>query len=154
MTAGAQPQPGVLEIHAVQPEGRLLPADNAVLSKWVIRVDPAAGTLEYTEDRALIVTPSRTLTFPLPSSGRPDAVHTVCLVSYRWRKNWQTGITFQPLFLDAEGRMLGKGRMRDQPRASELWPARIFEPLQTLGIIVAERSFDTEKQFKHAFPHA
>jgi hypothetical protein len=144
----------VLEIRAVQPEGRLLPADNAVLRKWLIRADPAAGTLEFTEDRAFIVTPSRTVTFPLPSSGRPDAVHTVCLASYRWRKNYQTGVAYRPLFLDGDNRVLDKGRVRDQPRASELWPARIFEPLQSLGITVTERSFDTEKQFKHAYPSA
>jgi hypothetical protein len=154
MTAGAAPQPGEFEIRPVRPDGRLLPADNAVLGKWVVRADPTAGTLEFTEDRALIITPARTLTFPLPSSGRPDAVRTVCLVSYRWRRNIKTGITWRPLFLDGDGRVLGQGRVRDEPRASQLWPARIFEPLQALGITVTERGFDTEKLFKRAYPDA
>jgi hypothetical protein len=154
VTAGAASQWGGLEIRPVRPDGRLLPADNAVLGKWVLRTDPTAGTLEFTEDRALIVTPARTLTFPLPSSGRPDAVRTVCLVRYPWRRNIKTGITWRPLFLDGEGRVLGRGRVRDEPRASQLWPTRIFEPLQTLGIAVAERGFDTEKQFKSAYSDA
>lgn len=169
MTAGAAPQPGeplpgeplpgepggpgpgVLEIRPVRPDGRLVPADNAVLAKWVLRADPAAGTLEFTEDRAFIITPARAVTFPLPSSGRPDAVRAICLASYRWRKNYQTGVAWRQLFLDGDGRVLGKGRTRDQSQASRLWPARIFEPLRTLGITVIERSFDTEKEFKHAY---
>jgi hypothetical protein len=61
----------VLEIHPVQPEGRLYPADNAVLEKWLLSADTSAGTLEFTEDRAFIITPARTVTFPLRSSGRP-----------------------------------------------------------------------------------
>ena len=159
MTAGAQAQPGatgpgVLEIRAVRPDGRLLPADNAVLDKWVLRADPAAGTLKFTEDRALIITPAHAVTFPLPSSGRPDAVRTVCLVNYKWSTKLQAGITWRPLFLDGSGRVLGKGRTRDLERASQLWPIRIFEPLKTLGITVTEQSFDAEKQYKHAYPGA
>lgn len=152
MTAGTEPAPGVLEIRPAQPEGRLTPADNSVLAKWMLRADPAAGTLELSEDRAFIFPPPRVVTFPLPSSGHPDAVHAICLASYRWRKNYQTGIGFRMLFLDSDSRLLDKGRTRDQPRASELWPMRIFEPLQRLGITVTEQSFDTEKLFKHAFP--
>jgi hypothetical protein len=155
MTAGAAPSPGqsgLIEIRAAQPSGKLYPGDNAVLDKWRLRADPSAGTLEFTEDRAFVITPARGLTFGLPSSGRPDAVHTVCLVNYRWRKNFNTGITWRPLFLDGAGRVLGRGRMRDQPRASELWPTRIFEPLRELGIAVTEQNFDTEKAYKEAFP--
>jgi hypothetical protein len=144
----------VLEIRPAQPEGRLNRADNGVLANWALRADPAAGTLELTEDRAVIVTPARVVTFPLPSSGRPDAVRTICLASYRWRKNYQTGSAFRILFLDGDSRILDKGRTRDQPRASELWPTRIFEPLQTLGITVIERNFDTEKEYKHAYADA
>lgn len=144
----------VLEIRPAQSDGRHSPADNAVLAKWVLRADPAAGTLEFTEDRAFIITPPRTVTFPLPSSGSPEAVHTICLASYRWKKNYQTGIAWRPLFLDGDGHVLGKGRTRDQPQAAELWPARIFEPLQALGIAVTERSFGTEKQFKNAYSPA
>jgi hypothetical protein len=154
MTAGAVPQPGVLEIRPVKPDGRLLPADNAVLAKWVIRADPAAGTLEFTEDRPLIITPARTVSFPLPSSGAPNALRAVRLVRHHWVKNLNSGITWQPVFLDGDGRVLACGRRRDEPRASQLWPARIFAPLQTLGITVTEESFDTEKLFKRAYPGA
>lgn len=154
MTAGTEPAPGALEIRPVKPGGRLLPADNQVLGKWVLRADPAAGTLEFTEDRAFIITPARTVTFPLPSSGRPDAVREVHLVSYHWKKDYLTGVAWRPLFLGGDGRVLGMGRTRDQPRAGQLWPVRIFEPLRALGITVTEQSFDTEKQFKRAYPRA
>lgn len=143
---------GLVEIRPRQPEGRLQPADNAVLSKWVLRADDSAGSLEFTEDRAFIVTRPRTVSFPLPSTGRPDAVRTVCLVTYRWIKNLQTGVAWRPLFLDGDGHILGKGRTRDMPRAAELWPPQIFEPLQPLGITVTERSFNTEKLLKREYP--
>ncbi|HSZ41299.1 MAG TPA: hypothetical protein VK817_15195 [Trebonia sp.] len=151
MTMGAADQ---LEIRPVKPQGRLLPADNAVLDKWVLRANTANGTLEFTEDRAFIITSPRTVVFSLPSSGQADAVHTLCLVNYGWRKNIMSGTTWRPLFLDSGGRVVGKGRTRDQPRASELWPTRIFEPLRELGINVTERSFGTEKEYKHAYPGA
>lgn len=152
MTAG--PGPSAIEIRPVQPDGSLTPGDNAVLRKWRLRADLAAGTLEFSEDRAFIITPTRSLTFPLPSTGRPDAVRTVCIATYRWIRDLQTGIGWRLLFLDGDGRVLGQGRRRDDPRASQLWPPQIFEPLRSAGIDVVEQTYTTEKRFKQAHPDA
>jgi hypothetical protein len=70
----------VLEIHPVQPEGRLYPADNAVLEKWLLSADTSAGTLEFTEDRAFIITPARTVT---SRCGRPGGRRRLLLLSKR-----------------------------------------------------------------------
>lgn len=147
-----QPGPGVIEIRPARPPGRLTPADNAVLRKWLLRADPATKALEFTEDRAFLITPQRSITFPLPSTGRADAVHAVSLVSYRWIRNLQTGMTWRPLFVGGDGRVLGAGRTRDLPRAGQMWPLRVFRPLESLGITVLEQTYDTEKQFRSAHP--
>jgi hypothetical protein len=139
-----------IEIRPIPPSDSENPADRAALSKWLLRADPDAGTLTLTEDRPLLVLPTRTAVFSLPSTGRSDAVHAVCLVDYRWMKNMQTGITWRPLFLDGDGRTIGQGRMRDEPKASQMWPMSLFKPLESLGISVAQEQFATEKAFKQA----
>jgi hypothetical protein len=146
--------PVPVEIRPVPPSGGENPADRTALSKWLLRADPDAGTLTLTEDRPLLILPTRTVAFSLPSTGRSDAVHAVCLADYRWVKNLQTGITWRLLFLDGDGRTLGQGRMRDEPKASQMWPISLFKPLEPFGISVTQEQFATEKAFKQAHPAA
>jgi hypothetical protein len=144
----------VVEIRPIPPEGRLLPADKVTLRQWLLRADPDAGTLTFTEDRPLLIMPSRTLTFPLAATGSPGAVRTVCMTDYRWVKSLQTGITWRLLFLDEDGRRLGWGHTRDEPKASQMWPERLFMPLEQLGIAVTSERYSTEEAFKQAHPRA
>jgi hypothetical protein len=150
---------GAIEIRPVPRPGQQLPADRATLRKWVLRANPADGTLVFTEDRPGLITPVRSLTFALPATGRPDAVRTVCLADYRWEKNvpesyrrrgLADGITWRLLFLDREGRVLGAGRRRDEPKASQMWPPEAFTPLQSLGISVTQEHYATEEAFRQA----
>jgi hypothetical protein len=150
-----------IEIRPLQPEGRENPADRTTLRKWRLSADPTAGTLTLTEDRPLLITPSRTLSFPLPATGSPEAVRTLCLASYHWEKNLpssyapelRSGFTWRPLFLDENGRVLGWGRMRDEPKASQMWPESIFRPLEALGISITSEQFASESAFNEAHPH-
>jgi hypothetical protein len=144
----------VIEIRPVRPQGPVLPGDNAALRKWVLRANPADGTLVLTEDRPFIITPMRRLNLALPSSGRADAVHTVCLVDNRWYKNMQTGVAWRPLFLNQEGRVLAKGRTRDEPKASQMWPLKLFTPLRALGVAVKQETYPSPKALRHAHPKA
>jgi hypothetical protein len=143
-----------VEIRPLPPEGRILPGDKTTLREWMLSADPVAGTLTFTEDRPLLILPVRTLTFRLPSSGRADAVRTICLADYRWVENLQTGITQRLLFLDGNGRVLGSGRTRDEPKASQMWPASLFTPLEPLGIPVTEERHLSSKAFKQVHPEA
>jgi hypothetical protein len=145
---------GAIEIRPVTPPGRLWPADTQPLRKWVLRVNPADGTMVFAEDRPFIITPIRTLILALPSSGRPDAVYTVCLSDHVWQKNLQTGITWQLLFLDREGRVLAAGRKRDEPRASQMWPVDLFKPLETAGVAVTQERYASPKALRHVHPKA
>ena len=144
----------VIEIRPVPPQGRVLPGDNAALRKWVLRADPADATLVLTEDRPFIITPVRKVNLALPSSGRADAVHTVCLVDNRWYKNMQTGVAWRPLLLNQEGRVLAQGRTRDEPKASQMWPLELFTPLRALGVAVTQETYPSPKALRRAHPKA
>lgn len=143
-----------VEIRPVRPTGRLAPGYSTTLRKWLLQAEPDSGTLTFTEDRALIVKSTRATVFPLPATGQSDAVHTLCLVYYQWIKNLQTGITWRLLFLDSDGKVLGFGRKRDAPHASQMWPKEIFSPLEQLGIGVVEEKYATERAFYQAHPDA
>jgi hypothetical protein len=143
-----------IEIRPLPPEGRELYADRMTQRQWLLRADPDAGTLTFTEDRPLLILPVRTLTFPLPSTGRPDAVQSVCPTDYRWVKSLQTGISWRLLFLDKDNCVLGWSHTRDEPKASQMWPERLFTPLESLGISVTSEQYATEKAFKRAHPRA
>jgi hypothetical protein len=152
MTAGsASAGAGTVEIRAVPPQGRLLLADKMTLRKWALQANSADGTITLTEDRMVTFLPPRTVVLALPSTGRPDAVRTVCLADYRWIRNLQTGVTWRLLFLDGEGRTL-HNRARDQPKASQMWPRALFTPLEPLGISVTEEHFASTKAFRTAHP--
>jgi hypothetical protein len=149
-----------VEIRPVPPDDKMNPGDSAALRKWILRGNPSSGTLVLTEDRPLLITPVRRVTVPLPSTGRPDAVRTVCLASYHWQKNLppsydarlRAGITWRLLFLDGDGRVLGAGRRRDEPKASQMWPAQLFAPLESLGITVTQERYADPAAFKQAHP--
>ncbi len=122
------------------------------LSKWAIRASPASGTLEFSEERLFSLTFARTVTFALPSTGNPEAVRTVCLADYRWIRNLQTGVAFRLLILDRDGRALHMSRVRDQPKASQMWPRELFTPLEPLGISVTDEHYSSTKAFRNAHP--
>lgn len=150
----------VVEIRPVPPEGRALPGDSAALRKWVLRAKPDDGTLTLTEDRPMLITPVRTLRFALPATGHPDAVRGICLASYHWEKNLpstyrpelRSGYTWRLLFLDGDGRVLGAGRRRDEPKASQMWPPRLFAPLESLGISVTQERYTNPQALNQAHP--
>lgn len=150
---GAPAGAGVIELKPVPPPGRLTPNDRTALRRWMIRADQAGGTLLFTEERlAVIVISTRAVTLALPSTGRPDAVRTVCLADYRWIRNLQTGVAFRLLFLDRAGRTLHMSRVRDQPKASQMWRRELFTPLESLGISVTGEHYDSTKAFRAAHP--
>ncbi len=152
MTAGsASAGTDAVEIRALRPQGRLLLADKMTLRKWALCANPAKGTITLTEDRTVTFLRPRTVTLALPSTGRPDAVRTVCLADYRWIRNLQTGVTWRLLFLDRDGRSL-HNRARDQPKASQMWPRELFTPLEPLGISVTEEHYPSTKAFRSAHP--
>jgi len=153
MTQGGPPsQANVIELRPVPPPGRIVPADKTALRKWLLRADVANGTLVFAEERFAIVTSTRTVSLALPSTGRPDAVRTISLADYRWIRNLQTGIAFRLLLLDRDGRALHMSRVRDQPKASQMWPRELFTPLEPLGISVTEEHYPSTKAFRNAHP--
>lgn len=148
-----------IEMRPIAPAGRLLPADKAVLRDWVLRADPREGTLVLTEDRPFIVLPPRRRLAALPASGRKDAVVTVCLASYRWRRSgffaaYQEGISWRLLLLDRDGRAVAAGRTRDEHRARQIWPPELFAPLANAGVAVTEERFANAGELDRAHPGA
>jgi hypothetical protein len=67
---------------------------------------------------------------------------------------FHAGVTWRLLFLDGDGRVLGAGRRRDEPKASQMWPARLFTPLEALGIAVTQERYANPGAFKQAHPGA
>jgi hypothetical protein len=147
-----QPNQSAIELKPVPPPGKIVPADKMALSKWTLRANLADGTLTFSEERLFSRNFTHTVTLALPSTGRPDAVQTVCLADYRWIKNLQTGVSFRLMFLDRDGKALHMSRVRDQPKASQMWPRELFAPLERLGIAVAEEHYATTKAFRSAHP--
>ncbi len=153
MTQGGVPsEANVIELRPVPPPGRIVPANKTALRKWLLRADAASGTLVFAEERFAIFTSTRTVTFALPATGRPDAVRAISLADYRWVRNLQTGVAFRLLLLDGDGRVLHMSRVRDQPKASQMWPRELFTPLEPLGITVTEEHFPSTKAFRSAHP--
>jgi hypothetical protein len=142
----------VIELKPVPPPGKIVPADKMALAKWSLRADPADQTLTFAEERLFSRNFTHAATFALPSTGRSDAVRTVCLADYRWIKNLQTGVSFRLMFLDRDGRTLHMSRVRDQPKASQMWPRELFAPLERLGIAVTEEHYASTKAFREAHP--
>jgi hypothetical protein len=117
----------VIEIRPGQQEERSTPYTASIMRNWRLRVLPQDGTLRLAEDRALN-RPPRERVFALPSSGRADAVATICLASWEYSRASAGPRTYQcwrMLLLDRDGHVAGKGRLRDQPsQASRIPPGK------------------------------
>lgn len=150
MTAdGASREPagtgGVIEIRPARPEGRLRMDEPAILRRWRMTADPGSGTLT-------VLGEGRPLAFPLPATGRADAVTTICLATYHWEIRPNSGFTWRMLLLDREDRLAGAGSARDYPRVLRLFPPEVFEQLRTVGIRVVSEWYDTPQALEDAHP--
>jgi hypothetical protein len=139
---------GVIEIRPARPDGRLRMDESAILRRWRITAHPGSGTLTVLGEGR------RPLVFPLPATGRADAVTTVCLATYHWEIRPNSGFTWRMLLLDREDRLLGAGSARDYPRSLRLFPPEVFEPLLAAGIRVVSESYDTPQALEDAHPGA
>lgn len=143
---------GVIEIRAVRPDGELHPQESATLANWRLVANPASGTLTLSGDGVLGRGKPRV--FPLPSTGRADAVTTVCLATHHWEIRPKSGTTSRMLLLDREGRLVGAGMPRDQSQALRLFPPEVFDPLEAVGIRVVSEWYDTAQALEDAHPGA
>jgi hypothetical protein len=151
------PQPpasseGLIEIRPVRPAGKLLPGESSALGSWRLTADTDSGTLTLSGDR--VIGGGRPRVFPLPATGRPDAVTTVCLVTHRWEIRPRSGTTWRMLLLDREGRLVGAGVPRDHPRVLRLFPPEVFEPLTAAGIRIVSEQYDSAQALDDARPGA
>lgn len=110
--------------------------------------DPGSGTLTVLGEGR------RPLVFPLPATGRADAVTTVCLATYHWEIRPNSGFTWRMLLLDREDRLAGAGSERDYPHVLRLFPSEMFERLQSAGIRVVSEWYDTPQALEDAHPGA
>jgi hypothetical protein len=58
------------------------------------------------------------------------------------------------LFLDRDNRVVGAGQLRDEPQASEIWPAESFAPLARVGIRTTTERYGSPQLLEHAYPGA
>ena len=150
------PADDVIEIRPVQPAGRIGPDVSSMLRNWRLRAISRDGTLRLAEDRALYRQPIERV-FALPSTGHADAVTGICLVTFEFSQNFpapRTYVSWRMLLLDRQGHMVGAGRMRDEPKARELWPAEVFTPLKQLGIRVATEWYASPRALECVHPGA
>jgi len=146
------PAGGRIEIRPVRPAGKLLPGEAPLLNDWRLTADPRGGTLTLSGDGYRGGGASRV--FPLPETGRQDAVTTVCLVTHHWEIRPRSGITWRMLLLDHEGHLAAAGAQRDYPRVLRLFPPEVFEPLTAAGIRVVSESYDSAQELEDAHPGA
>jgi len=139
---------GLTEVRPVRPEGRLRLDEPTILRRWCLTADPGSGTL------TMLGEGRRPRVFPLPATGRADAVTTVCLATYHWEIRPNSGFTWRMLLLDREDRLAGAGSARDYPRSLRLFPPELFEPLQAAGIRVVSEWYDTPQALEDAHPGA
>jgi hypothetical protein len=107
--------------------------------------DSSSATLTVLGER-------RPLVFPLPATGRADAVTTVCLATYHWEIRGNSGFTWRMLLLDREDRLAAAGYARDYPRVLRVFPPEVFEPLRAAGIRVVSERYDTPQALEEAHP--
>jgi hypothetical protein len=143
---------GSIEIRPVQPAGKLLPGEAPLLDGWRLAADTRVGTLTLSGDGYRGGGASRV--FPLPETGRPDAVTTVCLATHHWEIRPRSGVTWRMLLLNSDGRLVGAGTPRDYPRVLRLFPPEVFEPLTAVGIRVVSESYDSAQALEDAHPGA
>jgi hypothetical protein len=150
-TDGASQEPvapgGVIEIRPALPPGRLRLNEPAILRRWRMTANPDSGTLTVLGER-------RPLVFPLPATGRADAVTTVCLATYHWEIRPNSGFVWRMLLLDREDRIVGAGFARDYPRVLRLFPPEVFERLAGVGIRIVSEWYDTPQALEDAHPGA
>jgi hypothetical protein len=139
---------GVVEIRPCRPEGRLRLDEPGILRRWRLTADPGSGTL------TMLGAGRRPRVFPLPATGRADAVTTVCLATYHWEIRPNSGFTWRMLLLDREDRLAGAGSAWDYPRSLRLFPPELFEPLQAAGIRVISEWYDNPQALEDAHPGA
>ena len=143
----------MIEIRPIRPQGRIWPDVSSMLRDWRLRANPEDGTLRLTEDRVLHREPIERV-FALESTGRADAITTVCLATF---EHFQTGriyVSWRMLLLDREDRVVGAGRARDEPKAARLWPAESFAPLAQAGIRIATEWYSSPQSLERAHPGA
>jgi hypothetical protein len=140
----------VIEIRPVRPSGKLYAPERATAEKWRLVADPARGTLTLSGEGTL--GRRKPQIFALLTTGRTDAVTTVCLVTYRWVISGGTGSTWRMLLLDQVGRVAGAGMPRNHPRVLAFFPPEIFEPLEAAGIRVVSESYDTPQALEAVRP--
>jgi hypothetical protein len=139
---------GVIEIRPARPDGKLRMDEPAILRRWRMTADPGSGTLTVLGEGR------RPLVFPLPATGHPDAITTVCLATYHWEIRPNSGSAWRMLLLDREDRLAEAGAARDYPRVLRLFPPEVFEPLQAAGICVVSEFYDTPQALEDAHPGA
>lgn len=144
---------GIVEVRPVRPEGKLTPHESATLRDWRLTADPASGTLTLTGDKSAFGS-GQPRVFPLPSTGRPDAVTTICLATHHWEIMPRSGATWRMLLLDREDRLVGAGIPRNHPQVLRLFPPEVFEPFKALGIRVVSEWYDTTQALEAAHPGA
>jgi hypothetical protein len=135
----------VIEIRPARPQGRLRLNEPAILRRWRMTADSSSGTLTVFGER-------RPMVFPLPATGRADAVTTVCLATYHWEIRGNSGFTWRLLLLDREDRLAGAGYGRDYPRVLRVFPPEVFKPLRDVGIRVVSERYDTPQALEEAHP--
>jgi hypothetical protein len=143
---------GLIEIRPVRPAGKLLSGESSTLGSWRLTADTDSGTLTLSGDR--VIGGGRPRVFPLPATGRPDAVTTACLVTHRWEIRPRSGTTWRMLLLDREGRLVGAGIPRNHPQVLRLFPPGVFEPLTAVGIRVLNEQYDSVQALEDARPGA
>jgi hypothetical protein len=144
----------VAEIRPIPPAGRRTAAGERLARHWLLRADPAAGTLTWTQDRALRRTAGGTVTLALPGSGRPGAVARVCFLRYRWRMRRSVTEFWKLLLLDDEGRVLAAGRAYGAREGPLIWPPELFAPLRELGVGLVQEQFGSARAARAAYPGA
>ena len=138
----------MIEICPARPDGRLRMDEPGILRRWRMTADPGSGTLTVLGEGR------RPLVFPLPATGRADAVTTVCLATHHWEIRPNSGYIWRMLLLDREDRLLGAGSARDYPRSLRLFPPEVFEPLRAAGIRVVSEWYATPQAMEDAHPGA
>jgi hypothetical protein len=139
----------LVEIRPVRPEDKPNAHESATLRDWRLTADPASGTLTLAGDKT-VFGKGEPRVFSLPSSGRPGAVTTVCLVAYHWHMDKQDGATWRMLFLDGTGQVAGASVPRNYPRVLRLFPPEVFGPLAALGIRVVSETYDSPQALEQA----
>jgi hypothetical protein len=96
--------------------------------------------------------PARERVLALPSTGRADAVTTICLATYVQRVKFWDYPLWRLLLLDREGQVLAASREREQEQGRVMWPPELFSPLSEIGIGVSEEQFRNPAELDRAHP--